>query len=285
MTEKHGVYTLSAERSGEELETYKLHRRFDRVARLVGDEMMAQLFTQHVMVVGLGGVGSWAAEAIARSGVGCITLVDFDRICVTNANRQLQALQGAIGKPKAEVLGQRLQLINPNAEVRPFQQFYNANSAEELFARRPDFVVDAIDNITAKCHLLQFCRERQIPAVTSTGASGRLDPTQIAIADLAETTVDPLARTIRQLLRQQHGFPREGRFGLPAVFSTEPVRLPKELTYDNGKGFTCVCPGGANEFHSCDNRNIIYGTAGFVTGAFGFACASVVVRSLVGQFP
>lgn len=268
-------------REGEELETYKLHRRFDRFGRLVGDEAMKRLMGAHVMVVGLGGVGSWAAESLARSGIGTLTLVDFDRICVTNANRQLQALQGVIGKPKARVLAERLALINPRADVRPIERFYNKESCEELFAARPDAVVDAIDNLTAKAHLLNTCRTRGIPVVCSTGASGRFDPTRVRVADLAETTVDPLARTLRGMLRTLYGFPKSGPMGVPAVYSTEPVQMPHELHYDHGKGFQCVCPGGANEFHSCEERNVIYGNASFVTGTFGFTCASVIVRTLL----
>ncbi|MCA9519391.1 MAG: tRNA threonylcarbamoyladenosine dehydratase [Myxococcales bacterium] len=268
-------------REGEELETYKLHRRFDRFARLVGDEAMKRLMEAHVMVIGLGGVGSWAAESLARSGIGTLTLVDFDRICVTNANRQLQALHGVIGKPKAKVLGERMALINPRATVIPIERFYNKENSTELFAARPDAVVDAIDNLTAKAHLLDHCRRLGIPVVCSTGASGRFDPTRVRVADLAETTVDPLARTLRSMLRSLYGFPTSGAMGIEAVYSTEPVQMPHELTYDNGKGFQCVCPGGANEFHSCEERNVIYGNASFVTGAFGLAAASVIVRRLL----
>lgn len=259
---------------------YRLHRRFDRMGRLVGDEGMERLFGAHVLVVGLGGVGSFAAESLARSGIGRLTLVDFDKVCVTNSNRQLQALKGNIGKHKATVLAERLQLVNPQARVEPWTVFYNRNTYEDILALQPDYVVDAIDNITAKCHLLATCRERGLRVVTSTGASGRMDPTKIAVADLAKTHVDPLAAAVRKLLRQNHGLPRKGELGIQAVFSTEAVREPVELHYDDGKGFRCVCPGGKNDFHSCEERSVIYGTASFVTGAFGLTCASVVVRAI-----
>ncbi len=264
---------------------YRLHRRFDRIGRLVGDRGMERLLSSKVMVIGLGGVGSFAAEALIRSGVGQIFLVDFDLVCITNSNRQLQAMKGTIGKPKADILAERLQLINPQARVESVKFFYNERTSEQLLDRNPDFVVDAIDNITAKCHLLGACRDRGLPVVCSTGASGRMDPTAIRINDLSRTTVDPLARDTRRILRQQYEFPRSKNksFGIPAVYSTEKPREPMELTYDKGEGFRGVCSGGTNEFHSCDQRAVIYGTAGFVTGTFGMTCASVAVQHLVNR--
>lgn len=261
----------------------RLHRRFDRIGRLVGDAAMARLAGAHVVVVGLGGVGSHAAEALCRSGVGRLTLIDFDLVCVTNTNRQVQALRGSIGKPKASVLAERLRLINPKAEIKAVPLFYEARLADRMLSGDLDFVVDAIDNVTAKTHLLAECRRRGIPVVCSTGASGRLDPTAIATADLADTKIDPLAHSVRKILRQKHDFPRTGPFGIPAVFSTERLSSPHELAYDKDGEFECVCPNGENDHHTCDDRNVIWGTAGFVTAAFGMACASVVVRTLVGR--
>jgi tRNA threonylcarbamoyladenosine dehydratase len=267
----------------EEGETaYRLHRRFDRIGRLVGDAGMERLLHAHVMVVGLGGVGSFAVEALARSGIGRLTLVDFDRVCVTNSNRQLQAVQGAIAKPKATVLAERVKLINPQAQPDPRSVFYSERTSDELLALQPDFVVDAIDNVTAKCHLLAACKRRGLPVVSSTGASGRMDPTQIRVVDLSETKVDKLADAVRRTLRQKYVFPAKGPFGIPSVYSEEPAAEPFDLHYDGGEGFRCVCPGGKNDLHSCEDRRVIYGTAGFVTGAFGLACASVVVRKLAG---
>jgi tRNA A37 threonylcarbamoyladenosine dehydratase len=261
---------------------YRLHRRFDRMGRLVGDAGMERLFSAHVMVVGLGGVGSFAVEALARSGIGRLTLVDFDRVCVTNSNRQLQAMQGNIAKLKSETLAERVRQINPQVQAIPVSRFYEDRTSDEILASAPDFVVDAIDNVTAKCHLLANCKQRGIRVVCSTGASGRVDPTQLEIVDLADTRIDKLADAVRRTLRQKYGFPAKGSFGIPAIYSREPAAEPHELHYDGGEGFRCVCPGGKNEFHSCEERRVIYGTAGFVTGAFGLACASVVVRSLAG---
>jgi tRNA A37 threonylcarbamoyladenosine dehydratase len=246
---------------------------------------MSKLFGSRVTIIGLGGVGSFAAEAIARSGVGHITLVDFDLVCVTNANRQLQAMRGTIGKPKATVLAERLRLINPSATIKAVPLFYDARVSDMILTPNTDYVVDAIDNVEAKCQLLAACRARNIPVVCSTGAAGRWDPSQIQVADLAQTRVDPLGKWVRKFLRQRYDFPRKGDFGIKAVFSTEPLKAPVELNYDGGEGFRCVCPGGENDVHTCEDRNVIWGTAGFVTGSFGLAAAGVVVRDIVGQTP
>lgn len=273
--------------TSEELEKYQLHRRFDRIGRLVGDQKMSQLFNSHVMVIGLGGVGSWAAESLIRSGIGKMTLVDFDEICITNFNRQLHALQGLVGQPKAEVMAERLQKINPKAKISSMAHFYNSDHCGEIFKVRPDFVVDAIDHVTSKCHLLNYCKLNQIPAVCSTGSGGRMDPTQVRISDLSQTEQDPLARQVRRILREKYQFPKEEgmAFGIQAVYSKEPATAPFELNYDAGKGFRCVCPQGNNPFFNCDNRNLIYGSSSFVTGTFGLFCASVVVRSLCSLNP
>lgn len=271
--------------SAEELAEYRLHRRFDRMARLVGDGPMKTLMRSHVLVAGLGGVGSWAAEAVARSGVGRVTVVDFDAVCVTNANRQLHALDETVGRPKAEVMAERLRRINPRAEISPVTRFLDKAGLPEIFKSRPGFVIDAIDSVASKCQLLAHCKTQGIPVVTSTGSGGRLDPTRVRVADLSKTESDPLARDIRRILREKHGFSKkEGApFGIPAVFSAEPHRKPKVLHYDHGKGFRCVCPQKDNSFFNCDGRNLIYGNAGFVTGAFGLAAASVAVRGLLGE--
>jgi tRNA A37 threonylcarbamoyladenosine dehydratase len=252
------------------------------MGRLVGDEGMRRLFGSHVMVVGMGGVGSWAAEALVRAGVGTISLVDFDLVCVTNANRQLHAMKGTTGKPKVDVMAQRLALVNPAATVVPVREFYEAETAEGLLARGPDLIVDAIDNLTAKTHLISRCVERELPVVVSGGASGRMDPTRIRQADLTEVAGDPFLASTRKLLRKHHGFAgREGPWGIPAVYSEEPAAKPLDLEYDGGDGFRCVCPQGENDKHTCDQRSLIYGTAGFVTGAFGLACSAAAVRLLL----
>ncbi|MBD89198.1 MAG: tRNA threonylcarbamoyladenosine dehydratase [Deltaproteobacteria bacterium] len=265
---------------------YKLHRRFDRIGRLVGDPTMELLQNSHVVVFGVGGVGSYTAEALVRSGVGRLTLVDFDLVCTTNTNRQLHALQGTAGKPKVEVMAERLQRINPAALIEPIKSFYRAESSERLLGlgdKTPDFVVDAIDNMTAKCHLIATCHDEGIPLIVACGAAARLDPTRIQIADLNRTQMDPLARAVRKILREKYGFPSRALTGIPAIYSDEPPIIPTDLAYDVGEGFRCVCPQGDNGLHSCEDRNRIEGSAGFVTGAFGLAAASAVVRALKGE--
>lgn len=260
---------------------YILHRRFDRMGRLVGDDIMEVLFKTHVMIVGLGGVGSWAAESLARSGIGKITLVDFDEICITNTNRQLHALQGLVGEKKVEIMAERLQKINPHIQVEVIVEFYNEKTSSQILESQPDYLIDAIDNVTAKCHLVAHAHKKGIQVITSGGAGGKLDPTKIQLVDLTKTVDDPLAQQMRKVLRQKYHFPRKGPFGVACAFSPEPMILPVELTYDKGKGFRCLCPQKNNDHHTCEKRNIIYGSASFVTGAFGLAMSSWIVNDII----
>ncbi|OFZ70206.1 MAG: hypothetical protein A3K03_01370 [Bdellovibrionales bacterium RIFOXYD1_FULL_44_7] len=261
-------------------------RKFERVARLVGPSGFEKLREAHVLIVGLGGVGSWAAESLVRSGLGRITLIDFDRICSVNFNRQIQALDGFIGESKAEVLTDRLKKINPEATFEVHAKFLNIENIDAMFSGksdngRPDFVIDAIDHVTSKCFLLDYCRRNSFPVVCSTGSGGRLDPTRIEVADLSETQVDPLAKTVRRVLRQKYGFQEKGEFGIPAVYSKEQPIVPCDLP--NQDDFRCQCKYGVNDYQSCSKRNVVMGTAAFVTGAFGFACASLAVRYLLSK--
>ena len=263
-------------------------RRFDRTARLVGDEAMARLLRAHVVVFGVGGVGSFCIEALVRSGVGRLTLVDFDDVCVTNSNRQLHALKGTVGRTKVDVMAERARLINPRVIVETREAFYGADTADALLPPdlTPDFVVDAIDNITAKTHLLDRLRRRGIPCVSSMGAAAKTDPTRIRVADLKDSYNDPFARDIRSILRKKYGWDMSDGTGLPVVFSVERPVKPTALYYDQATGgFQCVCPPKEDRGHSCDDRLQIEGTLGFVTGAFGLACAGVVVNTLTGRPP
>lgn len=259
---------------------YRTHRRFDRAARLFGEPALHSLMDARVLVVGVGGVGSFAAESLARSGVGTLTLIDFDKVCITNSNRQLHAMKGTIGKNKVEVMAERLRLIHPTSTIETIQKFYSENLSDELLSGRIDYVVDAIDNITAKTHLLAACVRRGIPVVSSMGAAARLDPTCIRVADLGLTSKDPFARAVRKILHKNYGIDSTSReaIGIPAVYSIEEPRLPIPPAYDEGQGFRCVCPGGKNGLNDCDKSDRIDGSASFVTGAFGLAAASVVVR-------
>lgn len=263
--------------------SYRTHRRFDRAARLFGERGLARLDRARVMVIGVGGVGSFAAEALARSGVGTLVLVDFDKVCITNTNRQLHAMKGTIGKRKVDVMAERLRLVHPTSTVEAVPEFYSEATSEKLLATRPDFVIDAIDNLTAKAHLVATCVAMGIPLVSSMGAAARLDPTQVEVADLAETQKDPFARALRKILRHKHGLDLDAPIGVPAVFSREEPLEPIAPSYDEGVGFQCVCPGGKNGLNDCDRKARIDGTASFLTGAFGLAAASVVVRTLIGE--
>ena len=242
---------------------------------------MERLSKSRVIVFGLGGVGSYAVEGLVRSGVGHLTLVDFDVVCVTNTNRQLQATVSSVGKPKAELLAQRCKQINPEVSVEAVQDFYRADGSTPMLDAPYDFVIDAIDNVKAKLHLLSQCVAKGMKVVSSMGAAGRLDPTAIRVEDLCETHMDPFAKDIRKLLKRKYGIDTQQPTGITAVYSIEPRREPVPLTYDAAtEGFMCVCPHGENDFHSCEHKNQIDGSVAFVTSVFGMNIAGVVVRRL-----
>ncbi|QEG22195.1 tRNA threonylcarbamoyladenosine dehydratase [Mariniblastus fucicola] len=259
----------------------RVPRRWDRLARLVGEDGVRALLNSRVTVFGLGGVGSYAVESLARSAVGHLTIVDFDDVCVTNVNRQMQAFPSTVGQSKADLLAERIKAINPDATVDSVQAFYDPQTSESLLTPRPDFVIDAIDNVTAKLHLLATCLKSDIPVVSVAGAGAKLDPTMIRVADLSQTRVDPLARVVRKELSRR-GFETTKHVGLPVVFSEEPAITPMAPSWD-AEGFKCICPHAEDSPHECEKRNLIYGTASFVTATFGNAAASVVVRQIAND--
>ncbi len=263
---------------------FKLSRRFDRTGRLLGDRSMERLAKARVIVFGLGGVGSYAVEGLVRSGVGHLTLVDFDDVCVTNTNRQLHATASTVGKSKADLMAQRVKQINPDVSVESVREFYREEVAEQLLKPGWDFVVDAIDNVKAKLHLLNRCVQLGLPVVSSMGAAGRLDPTAIRVEDLCETHMDPFAKDIRKLLKKKHGVDTDRYTGITAVYSIEVRRQPVALSYDKDTdGFLCVCPHQENDFHTCDHRTQIDGSVAFVTSVFGMNVAGVVVRRIAAH--
>jgi tRNA A37 threonylcarbamoyladenosine dehydratase len=257
------------------------HRRFDRTARLLGDEGVDQLARATVTVLGLGGVGSFAAEALVRSGVGRVILVDYDRICVTNVNRQLHAAKGTLGKPKVTVMADRLRLINPDAVIDPRPEFYRAETSARLLVPEPDVVVDAIDNVAAKMHLIATCVRERLRIVSAMGAAARLDPTAVRVADLSQTRIDPFARDLRKNLRRKHDLDCTKPVGVWAVYSEEPPIAPRALAYDDG-AFQCVCPGGQNGMNDCEHRNRVEGSVAFVPSVFGMTAASVAIKLILG---
>lgn len=250
--------------------------RFGGIGRLFGVEALVRLRAAHVCVVGIGGVGSWAVEALARSGVGQLTLIDLDEICVSNVNRQLHALNADVGRPKVEVMAERVRGINPECKARAVLEFFTESNADSLLSARYDFVVDAIDSLANKCRLIALCRDNAIPLVTCGGAGGRRDPTAVRVADLAFTTHDRLLQKVRETLRKDFGFPRGDKaFGVDAVFSPEPPVYPAR------DGTVCAqreaSANGESLRLNCDSG---FGTATFVTGTFGFVAAGHVVKRI-----
>lgn len=255
--------------------------RFGGVGRLLGREALRRLAAAHVCVVGVGGVGSWVVEGLARSGVGALTLVDLDDVCVTNVNRQLPALEGQIGRPKVTVLAERVRLINPECRVEVAQEFFTASSAERLLAPRRDFIVDAIDGMSHKALLIARGHERGVPVLTVGAAGGRRDATKIHAGDIGEAG-DELLRQVRKKLRRDHGFsagPRKGicRMGVRCVWSSEPPVFP----WADG---TCAAKPEPGSTLTLDCETGL-GTAVFVTGTFGLMAAGEVVRALTAPPP
>lgn len=253
-------------------------RRFSRTELLIGAAGLRRLSAAKVAIMGLGGVGSFTAEALARSGIGHLVLVDYDDICVTNVNRQLHALSDTVGRAKVDVMAERLRKINPRLVVEARRVFYSAENGEELLTADLDYVVDAIDHVTAKLDLIRRSLGKGLRLVSCMGAGNRLDPTRFAVADISKTHGDPLARVIRQELRRS-GITK----GLKVVFSTEPP-LPTQATqWDCRTG--CVCPNKDDGAWKCTMRRTIPGSIAFVPSAAGLILASVVVNDLLQDLP
>jgi tRNA A37 threonylcarbamoyladenosine dehydratase len=241
--------------------------RFSRLELLIGRPGLDRLAAASVAVFGLGGVGSFAVEALVRGGVGRLTLVDFDHVDLTNLNRQLHALEGTIGRPKALVMAERCRAINPAVQVEALEVFYSAENSVELLDRGYDYVLDCIDHITAKLHLIEACLERGLPVISSMGAANKLDPTQVKTADLAHTRTCRLARIIRRELRRRgiHG-------GVRVVYSTEEFR-----PLDGGRPAADAAAAGYQA------RRAPLGSSSVIPPLFGLTMASEVLRTLLGK--
>ena len=251
------------------------NRRFGGIARLYGVAALTRFQGAHVCVVGVGGVGSWVVEALARSAIGHLTLIDLDNVAESNVNRQIQALSSTLGKAKVEALAERIAQINPSCRVTEVEDFITADNLDQMIgARGFDYVVDAIDSVKAKTALIAYCRQHAIPVVTIGGAGGQIDPTKIELRDLCRTEQEPLLAKVRKLLRSKYGFPRgtKNKFGIDAVFSMEPLRFPSSgetcsLDADDRTGITGLnCAG--------------FGSAMVVTASFGMVAAAQVLRKL-----
>jgi len=256
----------------------------DRTARLLGTEAMERLAAAHVVVLGVGGVGSFAAEALARAGVGRLTLVDGERIDRTNANRQLHALAGAEGRNKAEAMAERLRLASPQARVEAVPEFYTEENGERIVPDTVAAVIDAMDTVVAKLHVIARCRERGIFLVTALGAARRLDPTAIQVTDLCESHTDQLAKDVRKYLRRRHGISATEPTGVLAVWSVEEPRPTLGLPGD-AAGIPGVQAARARGQGPRRRPPRCQGSAVFVTGAFGLAAAAAAVAHLTGVAP
>jgi len=232
-----------------------------RTSLLVGESNVRKLTQKHVMIVGLGGVGSYAAEFIARSGIGTMTIIDGDVVDPTNRNRQLPALSTNHGVSKALIMAERLKAINPEIELNVIQEFVNPKMVEEQLTAKPDYIIDAIDSITPKITFIRMAFEKGIPIVSSMGAGAKLDPTQLRVVDISKTYNCPFAQQIRKGLKQFEIYK-----GIKAVFSPEKI-IKESLMLTDGKNY----------------KKSAYGTISYLPATFGAVVASVAIRDLMGS--
>lgn len=254
-------------------------QRFSGIARLYGHSALKSFSTAHICVIGIGGVGSWVAESLARSGIGQITLIDMDDVCVTNTNRQIHALKSTIGKAKTAVMSDRILEINPECNVNCIDDFINADNVSDYLGSklipRYDYIIDAIDSVRDKAAILAYCKRQKLKIITIGGAGGQKDPTQIKIVDLAKTIQDPLAAKLREKLKNDYKLTKDskGKYGIPCVFSTE------QLTYPAKDGGTCLTKNDAQGPKKMDCESG-FGAITIVTATFGFVAAGYVLNKL-----
>jgi tRNA A37 threonylcarbamoyladenosine dehydratase len=247
-------------------------RRFGGIGRLYGEPALERFRAAHVCVIGVGGVGSWVVEALARSAIGHLTLIDLDNVAESNINRQIQALSSTIGMPKIEALRQRIAEINPFCQVTLVEDFIDLENIETLVANQGfDYVVDAIDSVKPKAALIAWCSANKMPLVVVGGAGGQIDPTKVEIRDLARTEQEPLLKKVRKLLRAQYGFSRgeKQKYHIDAVFSMEPLRYPDT-------GDACEIDDNGITGLNCAG----FGSCMVVTATFGMVTAGQVLRRL-----
>ncbi len=256
------------------------NQRFGGVARLYGVEGLKNLLHSHVLIVGLGGVGTWAAEALARSGVGAITLVDLDEVCITNTNRQIHAMNGSIGKMKVAAISERILAINPQCKVSAIEDFFTASTAETILDKKYDYVIDAIDSLQNKCVLAAACKEKQLPLIITGGAAGKRNPSLIKVDDLGLACNDSLLFSLRKRLRQEFSFPSGAGFtrSKKQIFHIACVYSPEEPMFPKSDGTVCaVADLAVNLRLDCETG---MGSITHVTGTFGFMAASHVIDKL-----
>lgn len=247
-------------------------RRFGGIARLYGEPALEKFRGAHVCVIGVGGVGSWVVEALARSAIGHLTLIDLDNVAESNINRQIQALSSTVGMAKIEALKQRIAQINPFCQVTLVEDFIDVENIPAMIADKNfDYVVDAIDSVKPKAALIAWCSANKMPLVVVGGAGGQIDPTKVEIRDLARTEQEPLLKKVRKILRAQYGFARgeKQKYHIDAVFSMEPLRYP-----DAGD----ACEVDANSITGLNCAG--FGSGMVVTATFGMVTAGQVLRRL-----
>lgn len=250
--------------------------QFSRTELLIGKQAIEKLQQSKVAVFGIGGVGTYTVEGLVRAGVGRFVLVDDDRICLTNINRQIHATRKTVGLFKVDVMRDRILEINPEAEVIVYKTFYSAENAEELLSGDIDYVVDAVDTVTAKLDLIVRCKEKGIPVISCMGAGNKLDPTKFEVADIYETSVCPLAKVMRRELRAR------GIKSLKVVYSKEEAIKPVEED-ENSCRHHCICPEGTKR--KCTIRRQIPGSISFVPSVAGLILSGEVIKDLIGYKP
>ncbi|MDY4588507.1 MAG: tRNA threonylcarbamoyladenosine dehydratase [Oscillospiraceae bacterium] len=247
--------------------------QFSRTELIFGKEAMQKLAASRVAIFGIGGVGGFTAEALARSGVGTLDLIDDDRVCLTNINRQIFATRKTVGKLKIDVAKERLLDINPDMTVNTYQTFYMPETADHFDFTQYDYVVDAIDTVTGKIELVMNADRCKTPIISSMGAGNKLDPTKFQVADIYSTSVCPLARVMRYELKKR------GIRKLKVVYSTEKPITPAE-DMETGCKQHCICPPGTA--HKCTQRNQIPGSTAFVPSVVGLIIAGEVIKDITG---
>lgn len=247
--------------------------QFSRTELMFGNEGMKKLEDARVAIFGIGGVGGYTVEALARSGVGSFDLIDDDKVCLTNINRQIIATRKTVGKYKVEVMKERILEINPNAKVTTHQCFYLPSNAQEFDFTQYDYIVDAIDTVSAKIEMILRAQEKGVPIISCMGAGNKLDPTRFEITDIYKTSICPLAKVMRKELKTR------GVKKLKVLYSQEPARKPIEDMAISCKN-NCICPPGAER--KCTDRRQIPGSNAFVPSVAGLILAGEVIKDLTG---
>ena len=250
--------------------------QFSRTQLLIGQDGIDRLQNARVAVFGIGGVGGYVVEALVRSGVGAFDLIDDDKVCLTNLNRQIIATRKTVGKYKADVMKERILEINPNADVQVHKCFYLPETADQFDFTQYDYVVDAVDTVTAKIDIIMKAQEAGVPVMSSMGAGNKMDPTQFKVADIYQTSMCPLAKVMRRELKKR------GVKKLKVVYSTEKSMRPLEDMSISCRT-NCICPPGAER--TCLQRRDIPGSTAFVPSVAGLIIAGEVVKDLVGFQP